>query len=219
MQIASIKGDGLTNGTTQYLTSSVYPDSVAGYQVWVTDSNNVRRAAPLQYISPSQLNFIVPQGTAACPPDGTTACQASLEVQDASGNVIASGPFTINTISPSLFVSYPDAWVYGWAQNSSGTIIPIWDGTNGYPSVNVSSGDIYLVLWATGMRFGANFTAKATVAGVNVGVVGIAQSGQYEGIDQIGIGPLPASLAGKGRIPVSIMVGNRPANMGWIVIQ
>ena len=218
-EIATMKGELLTHGVTQYLESPSYPTDVMDYKVWVVDATDTPRAAPIQYISPTQINFVVPTAIQACAPTATSTCQAQVEVEDPDGNILASGPFTIATVSPSLFVSYPDQWVSGWAQDTTGKFIPIWDGVHSYPSVNVSGGNIYLVLMATGIGYGVNLAATATIAGIPVPVIYAVHSSQYQGADQIGLGPLPASLAGKGRVPVSVTAGRQPSNVGWIAIQ
>jgi uncharacterized protein (TIGR03437 family) len=218
-EIASVQGELLTQAATQYLESASYPVEVMGYKVWVTDASDTRRAAPIQYISPTQINFVVPAETQACAPGGASTCQAQVDVEGPDGGFVASGPFTIASLAPSLFVSYPDHWVSGWAQNGTGTFFPIWDASGTYPSANVSSGDIFIVLMGTGIGFNANPAATATIAGVPVTVVYAVHSGQYQGVDQIALGPVPKSLAGKGRVPVRVTVGGQTSNVGWISIQ
>jgi uncharacterized protein (TIGR03437 family) len=132
-----------------------------------------------------------------------------------NGSVVASGPISVASIAPGLFAT-ASGTAAGWAQRASG-IVPIY--TNAPVPLDVSQDPTYLVLWGTGFRSGLNLTASATVGGVSVPVVYIAASSQYQGIDQIAIGPLPASLAGRGFVPVQITVGAQMANQVGLDIQ
>ena len=49
------------------------PQSLGGVALTVTDSTGTTRVAPLMYVSPSQINFVVPTGTAAGPATFTIA--------------------------------------------------------------------------------------------------------------------------------------------------
>jgi len=67
---------------------------------------------------------------------------------------------------------------------------------------------IYLLLYGTGMRGGP---ATATVGGVAVPVVGPVAQGQYQGLDQINLGPLPLRI-GPGQRQIVIRQGDALAN-------
>jgi len=80
-----------------------------------------------------------------------------------------------------------------------------------------SSGDqIYLELYGTGLRGGS---ATATVGGVNVPVIGPVPQGQFIGLDQINLGPLPRTLAGRGEVEIALMVAGQPSNVVTVTIR
>jgi len=72
---------------------------------------------------------------------------------------------------------------------------------------------VYLVLFGTGIRGRSSLAAvSATVGGVAVPVVFAGDSGQFVGLDQVNIGPLPRSLKGAGQAIVLLTVDGNTAN-------
>ena len=59
-------GTNLTAGIAT-ATANPWPTTLGGLQVMVTDSRSITRAAPLYYVSPTQLLYLIPTGTAAGP--------------------------------------------------------------------------------------------------------------------------------------------------------
>ena len=73
------------------------------------------------------------------------------------------------------------------------------------PPIATAAGDqVYLILYGTGLRGG---TATATVGGVAVPVSGPVAQGQYPGLDQINLGPLPLARIGAGAKEISVRQG------------
>lgn len=67
-----------TNLATQTAAGTPpWPTQLAGVEIQVTDSANVMRSAGLLYVSPTQINFEIPQGTATGPvPCGSSTAAA-----------------------------------------------------------------------------------------------------------------------------------------------
>jgi uncharacterized protein (TIGR03437 family) len=76
---------------------------------------------------------------------------------------------------------------------------------------------VYLVLYGTGLRHAGGLTA--TINGVSVPVSYFGAQGSDEGLDQVNLGPLPASLAGAGVVNIAITADGQPANPVTIAIQ
>ena len=76
---------------------------------------------------------------------------------------------------------------------------------------------VYLVLYGTGIRHAG--TVTATVNGVSVPVVYFGAQGSYPGMDQINLGPLPASLVGAGPVNLVITVDGQSANTVAVSFQ
>jgi uncharacterized protein (TIGR03437 family) len=71
---------------------------------------------------------------------------------------------------------------------------------------------VFLSLFGTGMRGGSG-AATATVGGEPVGVQGPVAQGQFVGLDQVNLGPLPRTLAGRGEVEIRLVVAGRGANV------
>jgi uncharacterized protein (TIGR03437 family) len=83
--------------------------------------------------------------------------------------------------------------------------------------MGVSGDKVYLVLYGTGLRHARSLTA--TINGAAVPVVYFGDQGTYPGMDQINLGPLPASLAGSGTVNLVIMADGQPANVAAVSLQ
>jgi uncharacterized protein (TIGR03437 family) len=218
-EIVAIKGDNLTAGVTSLAAGSLtMPKTIAGTTATVTDTNGVSRSASLYGISPGQINLVIP--------DGTASGQATISVAN-NTTVITSGPITIRPLVPSLIGIGPQsALAAGWAQTANG-FISLYNGSGSPIPLNVSQQPTYVVLWGTGFRGGSVSNARASIGPVGgslipsvpVPVANIAASGQYEGVDQIALGPLPASLAGRGQVSVSVTVNDQTANTVLLTLQ
>jgi uncharacterized protein (TIGR03437 family) len=215
--IVSAYGTTLADGTAA-ASNVPLPTSLAGTTVTVTDSAGIGRAAPLFYVSPSQINFEIPAGTAT----GT----ASVSIQEQSG-APQTASVEIGNVSPGVFelnaMGLGAAWalpVVGGTQQelqpvyqiaSSGAVVPL-------PiSLGASTEEIYLEVYGTGIR-NANSVAT-TVGGVNVPVLYAGPAPGFSGEDQVNIGPLPGSLAGAGSVNIMLMADGQVSNTVNVTIQ
>lgn len=211
--LASIKGENLASGTVAPPGSVSMPMSLSGVTVTITDDAGISRPAPLYAISPTQYNFVIP--------DGTPAGTYTVVAKDSTGAVIASGPISVQSVSPAFFPILPGYFGWGWAQQAgtSGNTnyLAIYDPNAQAPiPVNVTQASTYLVLAATGVRFATDL--QATIGGVAV-PVNAGPYSIYQGIDTVALGPLPASLAGKGQVNIVVTGGGMQSNQVSVVIQ
>ena len=86
-------GAGLAR-VTQAVTALPLPTSVGGTTVSVRDSRGTTRQAQLFYVSPQQVNYLVPPGTATGNATITTAID---------GATVATGSVTVTGVAPSVF--------------------------------------------------------------------------------------------------------------------
>ena len=93
--IVSGFGHGLASETAA-ATLLPLPTTLARTTVRVTDSTGVEREAPLLYVSPPQINYLVPDGMAVGP--------ATVTVTSA-GQSTAMGAMNIDLIAPALFTA------------------------------------------------------------------------------------------------------------------
>src|SRR5262249_34605865 len=91
--IVAAFGGGLSNGA-EVATTLPLPETLGGTQVSVLDSQGTERAAPLFFVSPTQINFQVPPGTAPG--------KALVTILKAGETVAAASPQIVR-VSPGLF--------------------------------------------------------------------------------------------------------------------
>jgi uncharacterized protein (TIGR03437 family) len=210
--IASLYGAGLAP-ITLVAPSTPLPLSLAGVTVNVQDSAGITRPAPLFFVSPNQINCLIPSGTAS----GVAIISVN------SGEAKLSGTATISPTAPGLFAANSAGYgpVAAQAVNGSaytGTTQCDSSGCTPVP-IDVAGGSTYLLLYGTGIRH------VSSMAGVDVKIGNIdapvqyagAQS-QFAGLDQVNV-LLPASLAGRGQLVVTVTVNGQASNMGQLAFQ
>ena len=78
---------------------------------------------------------------------------------------------------------------------------------------------VFLTLFGTGIRGAGGATAvRATVGGSEVPVQSAEAQGGLVGLDQVVIGPLPRSLAGRGEVEVVITAAETASNTVTVVL-
>jgi len=182
--------------------------SLGGVTVTVTDSGGTARLAPLFYVSPTQINFEIP--------DGTVLGGAAVTVQQQNGPSQASG-IEIGNVSPGLFELNTAGLVAAY-------ILPVISGvqqplTLPFSPINVNAANeqFYLEMYGTGIRNTQNVTV--TVGNVSVPVLFSGPAPLYAGLDQVNIGPLPSSLAGQGSVNIVLTADGQAANTVTVPIQ
>jgi uncharacterized protein (TIGR03437 family) len=215
--IAALFGNGLT-GSAQSACCLPLPTNLEGTTVSITDATGTTRQAPLYYVSPAQVNFEVPAGTASG--------KGSLAVQNSAGG-LATLPITIANSAPGLFVvnssiGLPAAVAQTFGPGGAQSVQDVFEtgpltGALVAAPIDVTEGQVYLLMFGTGVR-GAK-TVTATVGNESVPVPYAGAQGTYVGEDQINIGPLPTSLAGSGSVPITLTADGAKANTVNITIK
>jgi uncharacterized protein (TIGR03437 family) len=162
-------------------------------------------AAPLLYVSPSQINFEIPSGT--------SAGDANVVIS-APGGATLTGTVTIQAVAPSLFT-------LNAAGLAAANVISVSNGvqttSSVYASINVASGEVYLILYGTGIR-GAAGAVRAYVQGMEVPVTFAGAQPDFPGLDQVNI-LLPPSLAGSGSVNIVLTASGIESNTVSVSIQ
>lgn len=213
--LATVFGNAMAT-TTQAASASPLPNELAGTRVIVKDSTNVERASPLFFVSPTQINFQIPTGTAA----GT----ASITVLSGFGSS-SFGTVQIANVSPGLFAanatgkglaaavvlrikadnwqSYEPVAVFDPA-SSSFVARPI--------DLGASSDQVFLLLFGTGLRNRSSLSAVTVqVGGVVTSINFAGAQMDFVGLDQINA-LLPRSLIGRGDVDIVVSVDGLTAN-------
>jgi uncharacterized protein (TIGR03437 family) len=229
-QIVTVFGERLA-ARAEMASVLPLPIEIGGARVIVTDSAGVARQAPLFFVSPQQINFLIPAETAI----GT----ATITIIGADGEV-SVGVAEITESAPGLFAansdgqgaaaaivlrvradgarSFEPAVVYDSARNRLITL-PI--------DVGAASGEageeVFLILFGTGLgAWSSDQTSlaelKATVGAAQVEVTYAGPQGEFAGLDQINL-RLPGSMAGSGEVEVALTINGKRSNAVRIRIK
>jgi uncharacterized protein (TIGR03437 family) len=176
--------------------------------------------APLSFVSPGQINFQVPAGTAPG--------LSQIEVTTSTGMQVI-GSAEIQNVAPGLFTANANGKGPAAGQflrvSADGVrtveLVAQFDHTQDRwvtrPFDLGSPADqIYLLLYGTGIRGRSSLSAVSlTVGGYTVPVLYAGPQGQYAGLDQINAGPLPR-VEGQGELSAVLTVEGKPANAATV---
>lgn len=189
------------------------PTTLAGRKVLVKDVNGVQKAAKLYFVSPTQINYLMPEGLAYG--------AAQVRVVDEGDNLIKLGLVEIRTIAPGIFTANFDG-----KGVPSGLIVRVKPGNvqNYEPiaqfdpqqqkfvpvEIDLGPEEEFLVL----ALFGTGWRQVTFLAIVNVTMTGsiacpveyVGKQPTFEGVDQVNV-RLPRTLIGKGEVFVFIRFG------------
>ncbi len=215
--IVSMFGQGLASSTA-VATMTPLPTTLSGTTVEVTASSGVTRPSPLFFVSDLQINFQIPPGTATGPAtitvrrDGRSPLTGQLQVED-----VAPGLFTANAQGNGA----PAAAYLRIAEDGTrAPEMPLFEGQNPQPlpiDLGPPGDQIFLLLAGTGIR-GFTSAVTASIEGIDVTVLDARAQGEFVGLDQVNIGPLPRNLP-KGNINLVLTVDGRETNAVTVNIQ
>ncbi|MFN0086256.1 MAG: BACON domain-containing protein [Blastocatellia bacterium] len=213
--IVSAFGAGLAP-SIQLPPGNELPTALANVVVAVKDSTGVERRSPLFFVSPNQINYQMPPGTANGP--------ASIMITNGADGLF-NGVVNISRVAPGLFTA-----------NASGQGVAVGnvlrvtaDGVQSYEPLaewNAAQNrftaraidfgnpthQLYLILFGTGLRHcSAPAAASASLGGVDAPILFAGPQGAFAGLDQINL-QIPRALAGRGEIDILISIDGQTAN-------
>ena len=214
--IASLFGQSLSAETVAAAATPL-PTALGGLTISITDSAGTTHDCPELLVSPLQCNFLIPEATATG--------QATLKLTR-NGGEAATITVLLSQVAPGLFAMNGNGQGVGAiltlresadGLRTNGEAFQYNNGTQQFVTKPIDLGNVsdkvYLLLFGTGIRgYNALPEITVTVGGEPVPVAGAADQGQYEGLDQVNAGPLPASLAGQGEVAVELTVDGVSAN-------
>ena len=220
--IVAAFGATLANAT-QVSNTRPLPVTLAGTTVRVRDSAGIEHLAPLFFVSPNQVNYLLPAATARG--------LANVTITNANG-VSAAATINVTGFAPGLFAANANgrevaAALYLRIRNGVATYEPVAEFNpmlNRYVArpfdLGPTTDQVFLVLFGTGIRgrnpanqmavfFGNSTNAIADYAGAQ---------GELVGLDQINV-RLTNTLAGRGEIEVSVGQDQQFSNIVRINIR
>ena len=219
--IVAVFGVGLAT-TTQAAISLPLPTTLAGTTVKVRDSAGMTRDAPLFFVSPTQVNYLMPVGTAVG--------AATVTITSGDG-AVSIGVAQIATVAPGLFSAN------GNGQGvAAGVALRVKDGAQSYEPIvefneaqnrfvakpidlGPATDQVFLILYGTGFRNRSSLAAvTCKIGGGDAPVLFAGAAPGFAGLDQINVGPLPRSLAGRGEVDVVVTADSKATNTVRIAI-
>jgi uncharacterized protein (TIGR03437 family) len=220
---APLAADGYTvifgsnfSTSTQQATSLALSTTLAGVTVTITDSKGVTKTALLNYASPTQINFVVPEGLASG--------SVTVTVINSAG-VSSTYSTNLASVSPSLFTAdssgkgAPAAIAVAFAADGSSQVLQVFACT-GSPLVctatpidlGSASSAVYLELFGTGIRGLSGLPGvSVTLGGKPLLVTYAGAQNTYQGLDQVNV-LLDRSLIGQGAGTLQLTVDGVAAN-------
>lgn len=216
--IATAFGTGLATATAA-ATSQPLPTMLAGTTVKVGD-----QLAPLFYVSPAQVNYLVPAGIAF----GTSV---PVVITNSAGATWISS-IKIDWFTPGLFTANADghglaaALAFRVKVDGSQSYEPLvrYDATTQrFVPVPLDLGAetdrVYLVLFGTGWRaFLESIPVSASIGSLNATVVFAGAQPGLTGVDQANV-LVPRALLGRGEVEVSLTFLQQSSNTVRVVIK
>lgn len=170
-----------------------------GITVLIIDSRRAYRLAPLQFVAPDRINFLIPPDVATGPAvivvtnANRLAAGIAVNIQKVapglfSANASGRGPAAATFLKVAIDGARTEGFTFDAnTREGSRVNVPIDLGPVGQ--------QVFLNLFGTGFRKQSSVTA--TIGGLAVPVLGAVAQGQFEGLDQAVVGPLPRSLGGR----------------------
>jgi uncharacterized protein (TIGR03437 family) len=197
---ASIFGSNLSGGVAQ-ASAGAYPTSLGGVTVTLAG-----KACPLSYVSPGQINFLVPPNIAPG--------RYTVNAGTASSEILIAG------VSPGLFTVRGDGT---GAPLAALTAVLDDGGTASLTPYQCSAGgcgpapmampanatDLYIALYGTGIRNYRNISAGLGNERPEVAYVGA--NAQFPGLDQVNL-HLKAPFHLSGTLALALLVDAAPSN-------
>lgn len=208
--------------TTEAAASLPLPTTLGSATVTVRDSAGTSRLAPLLYVSPGQVNYEIPVGTVT----GT----ATVTVATTDGNSVRANVQIANVAPGLFFFPGPDTLAAAGVLRvkpgnvqSPGNDYQIDPATKAILPLPIDLGpptdQVYIILYGTGIRFRSQLTnVSLQIGGVTESVAYAGPQGFYAGLDQVNA-LIPHSLAGRGKVNLTLAVDGLTTNTVSITIK
>jgi uncharacterized protein (TIGR03437 family) len=202
---------------TAYGTDLATGVAASNTTVTLEDSSGVSEQCTLFYVSPKQVNFLIPASAAA----GT----ATLTVESGDGTM-SQGALTLTATAPGIYAANGLAAALSVTATAAGTqtttVLVTANSAGNLVTAPISldppSNTVYLVLYGTGIRGAPLSQVSVQIAGKTFTPAYASKAPGYPGEDQVNV-QLPYSLKGSGTIAVTVTVAGQQSNSVTIQIQ
>jgi uncharacterized protein (TIGR03437 family) len=173
------------------------------------------------FSSSGQVNFLVPADAATGP--------GAVKVTTANGNTLSTA-LRISDVAPGIFAANGNGKGVAAAQ----VLLIGSDGSGKYVAtaqcgaapgscvalpVSLGSGQAALILYGTGIRGLSSLdNVRCTIGGVSAPVLYAGPQNSFQGLDQVNV-QIPAALAGRGEVNVTLSVDGQLSNTVTVSFQ
>lgn len=227
---AALAPDSIASGFGEKLAAAVVaasglplPTSLAGVTVKLKDAAGVELTAPLLFVSPGQINYLIPEGSR---PGLATVTVYNGEI------AVATGTAGIERVAPALFAMNCDgkgvaaAMAVRVAADGKQTAVAVFTcgaeaGSCTPAAINrpAAGEQVILLLFGTGIRGRTSLDqVRVQIGGFQAEVQYAGAQSEYPGLDQINV-KLPSMTNVRGRQAVSLTVEGRVANTVEISVE
>jgi len=204
------------------------PTALGGVSMTITDSAGAAHTVPLLYVSPTQINYYVPEDVQ--PGAGTLSVSSG-----------PSGPIFVDSVVPALFFTFGnngaqilDAIALRVSADGTRTsqLTVDYSAAPGPDYLPIDLGgdtdQTYLELFGTGIRGGSGQSGVQALllppqpvvptVVASLPVIGVAPQSQYVGLDQVNV-QIPNSLRGAGVSTLMLCIDGRATNIVSLSIR
>lgn len=155
-------------------------------------------AAMMQYVSPGQINFIMPAAVGS----------GQANVMVSNGSQTMTGTAMMGSAGPGMFA------LNGMGMGE-GALLNAMMGQGGSFSTSTNGQPTYLSIYVTGLDPASK--PVITIGGITVDVMWFGDAPGYAGLQQINV-MLPAGMAGAGRAPITVTSNGQVSNVTFMHI-
>jgi uncharacterized protein (TIGR03437 family) len=216
--LGSVYGTNLATTTLQ-ATSTPLPSTLGGVSISVQDSAGTSANATLLYVSPGQINFVMPPALAT----GV----ATFTIRN-GGNAPVTAMGAVGQVGPTVFSitgtgTGPVAATAMSVGPSASLAVPLYSCSaadcEALPIDLSGSSPVFLTLYGTGIRNRSSLdNVLVTINGVSLPALYAGPQPNFAGLDQINV-QLTPSLRGSGVANIVIKVDQHQANGVTVAIQ
>ncbi len=210
--IVSAFGANLASSTLAATTLPL-PTSLAGATVKVKDSAATERNAPLFFVSPGQINYQIPPGTAVGIATITITNGASISTGMAQIGSTSPGLFTFNAAGTGVVAAV--ARRFRNNQELPSETVAQLDAQNQWITRPIDLGPetdlVILEMFGTGFRSHGNAPTAVKIGEADAQVFYVGLAPGFVGLDQLDVS-LPRSLIGRGEVDIVLTVDGKTAN-------
>jgi uncharacterized protein (TIGR03437 family) len=218
--LATLYGTNLASGIAKAVSQPL-PNTLGGASLAVIDAFGATRAAPPLYVSPNQINFLVPDGVAPGPTQFLVTHGSDSQALTANVGSVAPGLFSMNGAGKGVAAATA---ILTQAPNPSVQLpLPVFQcAASDCEAVPIRLGvdtPVYVTFYGTGIRNRSSLAKVClTIHSISAPILYAGPTPGFSGLDQVNVA-LPLSLRGSGNSDVVLTVDGQSSNAVTIDVQ